>query len=82
MASVKVYGANWCGMTNRTRAHLESRNVQYEYIDIERDPEAAKWVAAQNNGKEKKPTLDIDGQVLTAPTNNHLDEVLRAKGIV
>jgi hypothetical protein len=39
-------------------------------------------VKQQAGGKEKKPTLDIDGQVLVTPTNNELDQVLRAKNIL
>ncbi len=81
MAKVKVYGADWCSMTQRTLAHLQSRHIEYQYVDIDKDREAAKWVAEQNNGREKKPTLDIDGEVLTEPTNGELDKVLAEKGI-
>ncbi len=76
MADVKVYGADWCSMTKRTLAHLKERGVKFEYIDIDNNREAAKWVAQQNGGKEKKPTLDIGGTVLSEPTNDELDEVL------
>lgn len=81
MQKVLVYGADWCSMTQRTLAHLKSRKIEYQYVDIDNDREAAKWVAEQNNGKEKKPTLNIDGEVLTEPTNGELDKVLREKGI-
>lgn len=81
MAKVLVYGADWCSMTQRTLAHLQSRQIEYQYVDIEKDREAAKWVAEHNGGREKKPTLDIDGEVLTEPTNGELDKVLAEKGI-
>ena len=81
MAEVKVYGADWCAMTKRTRAHLDRLGIVYDYIDIEQDRRAAAWVAAQNDGKEKKPTVDVAGQVLTAPSNEELDEVLRGRGL-
>jgi mycoredoxin len=58
---------------------LDQAGVDYEYIDIDQDRDAAAWVAAQNGGKEKKPTLDIDGEVLSAPSNAELDAVLAAK---
>ena len=76
MGDVKVYGADWCPLTKRTLAHLKKRGLEYNYVNIDEDREAAKWVAAQNGGKEKKPTVDIDGKVLTEPTNEELDEVL------
>ena len=82
MANIKVYGADWCAMTKRTRAHLDQIGVSYKYVDIDSDRQAAAWVASQNDGKEKKPTLDVDGEVLTAPSNKELDAVLAAKGIL
>jgi mycoredoxin len=52
--------------------------VEYEYVDVEKDAEASKWVKEQNGGKEKKPTLLIDGEVLTTPSDEELDERLAA----
>lgn len=82
MADIKVYGADWCPLTKNTRAHLDKLHISYQYTNIDKDREAAKWVAEQNNGKEKKPTLDIDGQVLTEPTDKELDAVLKSKGML
>jgi len=78
MANVKVYGADWCPMTSRTLDHLDELGVAYEYIDVEKDPQASKWVKAQNGGKEKKPTVLIDGEVLRTPSDEELDERLAA----
>ena len=82
MANVKVYGADWCPLTKNALLHLKELNVQYEYINIDKDRDAAKWVAEQNGGKEKKPTIDIDGEVLSEPTDDELDEALEAKGLM
>jgi glutaredoxin len=76
--NIKVYGADWCGLTRSTLRHLDELGVKYEYIDVDNDAEASEWVKQQNNGKEKKPTLDIDGKVVTAPSNRQLDEMLKA----
>ena len=81
MSKVIVYGADWCSMTQDAMAHLKEVGVDYRYINIDDDREAAKWVARQNGGKEKKPTLDIDGEVLSAPSDSEIDEVLADKGI-
>ncbi len=78
MAKIKVYGADWCSMTRRTLEHLKERGIEYQYIDIDKDREAAKWVADQNGGREKKPTLNIEGEVLSEPSNHELDRVLAA----
>ena len=82
MANVVVYGADWCGMTKNTLAHLRERQVKFEYINIDNDREGAKWVAAQNGGKEIKPTLKIGEEVLTTPSNAELDEVLEEQGLL
>jgi glutaredoxin len=74
--SVKVYGADWCPMTRRSISHLKSLGVPFEYINVEEDPQVAEWVKAQNGGKEKKPTIDIEGRILAEPTNEELDAAL------
>jgi len=76
MPNVKVFGADWCPMTMRTLEHLKNRGVKYDYIDIEKDPHACEWVKEQNDGKERKPTLNIDGTILSEPSNDDVDEVL------
>lgn len=78
MSKVKVYGADWCKDTKRTLRHLDESGVDYDYIDIEQDEEAARWVREQNEGKERKPTLDIDGRVLSVPSNEELDAALQS----
>ncbi len=64
-------------MTTGTLAHLKELGVEHEYIDIERNKSAAAWVRDHNHGKEKKPTLDIDGHILTEPDNEELEQTLR-----
>ena len=82
MPQITVYGADWCPLTRGTRLHLDKLGIPYRYVDIDRDRSAAAWVAEQNDGKEKKPTLDIDGEILTEPSNGQLDRVLQAKGML
>ena len=82
MADVKVYGADWCPMTRNTLAFLEDEGVPFDYINIDEDRQAAQWVMDRNDGKEKKPTLDINGQVLSVPSQSELTGVLRSEGIL
>ena len=74
---IKVYGADWCHMTTDTLAHLKHLGVHHEYIDIEKDKHAAAFVRSHNQGREKKPTLDLDGTILVEPDNDELDDTLR-----
>jgi mycoredoxin len=82
MAKIAVYGADWCGDTKRTRAFLDNLDVDYDYIDIEEDEEAARWVREQNDGKERKPTVKLGSRVLSVPGNNELEIALRDEGLV
>jgi len=79
---VKVYGADWCHDTQDTLKHLKELGVAHVYIDVEGDEEASMWVKQHNDGKERKPTLDIAGQVLSVPTNRELESALREKGFM
>lgn len=80
--AVKVYGADWCHMTTETLACLKNLGVEYEFIDIDHNREAAAWVRSHNDGKEKKPTLDINGTVLSEPDDAELEETLRSLKIL
>jgi glutaredoxin len=79
---VKVYGADWCHDTQDTLKHLRELGVAHAYINVEEDVKAAAWVKQHNDGKERKPTLDIAGQVLSVPTNRELESALREKGFM
>lgn len=82
MMEVKVYGADWCEDTRRVREYLDGLGVAYEYVDIERDEEAARWVREHNGGKERKPTVDVAGQVLSVPSEHELVGALREMGLM
>ncbi len=82
MLGVKVYGADWCEDTRHTREFLDRLGVSYEYVDIEADDDAREWVREHNEGKERKPTLDVAGQILSVPTDHELTGALRERGLM
>ena len=82
MNKVTVYGADWCGDTKRTLRQLDDLGVAYDYIDVEQDEQASRWVKRQNDGKERKPTVKLGEQVLSVPSNQELESALREQGIV
>ena len=81
MERVKVYGADWCKDTKRTRKQLDKLGVAYDYVNVEDDEQAALWVKEQNNGKERKPTLKLGEQVLSVPSEEELETALRHNGL-
>ena len=79
---IKVYGADWCEDTKKARDFLDSAGVDYEYIDVEKDAAASRWVKEQNDGKERKPTVAIDDEVLSVPGEEELNLALQKKGLL
>jgi mycoredoxin len=71
MDKITVYGAGWCGDTQRTLRQLDNLGVAYDYIDVEQD-----------EGKEMKPTVKLGEQVLSVPSNRELESALREKGML
>lgn len=82
MDKVKVYGADWCGDTQRSLKHLDTLGVDYDYVDVEQDAQASSWVKEQNDGKERKPTIKVGQQVLSVPSDQELESALRTNGLV
>jgi glutaredoxin len=75
MARCVVYGASWCGDTRRSRALLEAHGVDYDWHDIDAEPEHLDTVI-RYAGKRKVPVIVfVDGTCLVEPA----DEELAAK---
>ena len=82
MFGVRVYGADWCEDTRHARQLMERLGVRYEYVNIEQDERARAWVREQNGGRERKPTVDVAGQILCTPTDHELTSALRERGLM
>jgi mycoredoxin len=69
-----VYSTSWCGYCHRLTKQLDREGVDYTYVDIEQDPEAAEFVMGVNGGNQTVPTVVFDDG--TALTNPSLQTVL------
>jgi glutaredoxin len=68
-----LYGATWCGGTRRCRLLLDHFRIPYQWIDIDQDEEAGKYVESLNRGHRSVPTIVWpDGSKLTEPTEEEL----------
>ena len=64
-----VYSTTWCGYCHRLQSQLAREGIDFEVVDIERDPAAAEYVMGVNGGNQTVPTVRFeDGAVLTNPT--------------
>ena len=69
---IDLYGAYWCRDTIRTFNLLNGAGVPYKVYDVDSDSEAAQKVMDWNQGHLSTPTLDIEGQILTVPSDEEL----------
>ena len=74
--NIKVYGADWCSDCVSTKKFLDSKVVDYEYIDITDNEEAITFVEKLNNGRRVIPTLMVDGISHTNPGINFLMKLI------
>jgi len=64
---LKVYAVEWCPHCRMTVQFLRDKNVEFEYLDLERQPpDVVRAVVRANGGKEDDdwvvPTLENDGK--------------------
>ena len=74
--NIKVYGADWCSDCVIAKRFLDSKGVEFEYIDITDNQQAIALVEQINNGKRVIPTLMVDGVSFTNPGINGLMKIL------
>ncbi len=67
-----MYGADWCGDCRRSKALLDRRGVQYDYIDLEAVADAADRAKAIS-GRTRIPVVVFpDGTHVTEPSDAEL----------
>ena len=74
--NIKVYGADWCSDCITAKKFLNSKGVDFEYIDITDNQQAIAVVEKINNGRRVIPTLIVDGVSFTNPGINGLMKIL------
>ncbi|HEX8551311.1 MAG TPA: glutaredoxin family protein [Abditibacteriaceae bacterium] len=77
-----VYGSSWCGWTRRAISHLDELEVEYDYIEVDSDPEAEALIASWNGGRAIRPTIAIGDDHWVNPTFDELDSELQTRGLL
>jgi mycoredoxin len=74
---LKIYTTTSCGDCKLAKAVLDRAGVDYEEINLDRDPDAVATVLAINGGYTTVPTILLpSGRVLLEPSRRHLLEAL------
>ncbi len=72
-----LYSTSWCGFCHRLRSQLQREGIEFNEIDIERDPASAAVVEQANRGNRTVPTLVFgDGSALTNPSVTQVKDKL------
>ncbi len=74
---VTMYSTPWCGYCQRLKAQMGREGIEFNEVDIEQDPVAAKFVMEVNSGNAVVPTLVFpDGTTRTNPSIGEVKSVL------
>jgi mycoredoxin len=77
--TIVMYSTTWCSDCRRAKRVFTSLEVPYTEINIEEDPDAARYVLCVNDGMRSVPTIVFpDGSLLVEPGNAELEEKVRA----
>ncbi|MDQ6746720.1 MAG: glutaredoxin family protein [Candidatus Dormibacteraeota bacterium] len=72
-SKILVYGTSWCAECRIAKRVLQEHGVDYDEVDIEANPDAAREVLRLNNGMRSVPTIIFpDGTVLVEPSRREL----------
>jgi len=69
MDVMKLYSAAWCPDCHAAKRVLDSKNIVYQEIDIDKNPEVVPMIVAAR-GKRVVPTLEYRGAFMDG---NHFD---------
>ena len=75
--SITVYGADWCSDCKRSKRLLDSKNIEYTWVDVDNNEAALQTVKSLNQGKRIIPTIVFpNGDILVEPTDSQLSSKL------
>lgn len=61
--NVIVYGTPTCHYCNFAKKFLKENDVDFKYIDVSMDPEAAAEMI-EKSGQQGVPVIDVDGNII------------------
>lgn len=79
--TIQVFGTRWCGDTKRALRVLDKCNIEYAWIDIDKDKDGEIFVKETNRGNRSVPTIVFpDESILVEPSNQQLEDKLASLG--
>jgi mycoredoxin len=59
---IRIYTRSWCEDSQAAKEFLQRLHLAFEEVDIEKQPEAVKFVEGVNQGKRRTPTFEVGGR--------------------
>ncbi|GAA1978678.1 glutaredoxin family protein [Microbacterium pumilum] len=76
-STITMFGADWCRDCVRTKRQLDGLGIQYTYVDLMQDPDAAD-VAREISGRTSIPVVVYpDSSHHVEPSNADVEAKLR-----
>ena len=76
-SGITVFGTLWCSDCKRAKQFFGDQRAQYEFVDVDADPEGMAYVEHVNGGRQIIPVIRFeDGTVLVEPSNAELAAAL------
>lgn len=72
---VTIYGAEWCAYCKAAKQYLTSKNIAFDYVDIEKNEEARIRITAKANATSI-PIIVIGDELLVGFDRQKINETL------
>ncbi|MBU2634105.1 MAG: glutaredoxin family protein [Nanoarchaeota archaeon] len=72
---IKIYSTPTCPHCVHAKDYLKEKNIEFEYIDVSKDKEAAKEMV-EKSGQMGVPVLDINGTIIVGFDKEAIDKAL------
>jgi mycoredoxin len=76
-----VYGRPWCGISQMIRRYLDRMGIPYDYVDLDRDPNAEARLQWLSGGRLRTPMVQVGDQMLVQPTVQDVARALQRRGV-
>lgn len=74
---IKVYGTRWCPDSRRAERLFRSKNISFEFVDIDENETGRRYVEQINNGFRSVPTIVFpNGFIIVEPSDQQLSQAI------
>jgi glutaredoxin-like YruB-family protein len=76
---VRVYSTPFCPWCHKAKEFLKENNIEFEDIDVAKDPEAAKAMV-EKTGQTGVPVIEIGNEFIVGFNKERISALLGIKG--